>query len=88
MESISFRKFLKDYSQNLENESIQLKTTGVVEGKKDWDLTNTLEVFQLDASISFSNFKSQNVSQRSEATTYNHQPPPCSQGVVISNVFY
>ena len=35
MESISFRKFLKDYSQNLENESIQLKTTGVVEGKKD-----------------------------------------------------
>ena len=81
MESISFRKFLKGYPQNLENESIQLVTTGAVEGKKGWDLTNTLEntqVYQLDASIAFLNFKSQKVSQRSEATTYNHQPPPCS----------
>ena len=34
MESISFRKFLNGYSQNLENESIQLGTTGAVEGKK------------------------------------------------------
>ena len=43
MENISFRKFLKSYSQNLENESIQLGTTGAVERKKGWDLTNTLE---------------------------------------------
>ena len=78
MESKSFRKFLKGYPQNLENESIRLGTAGAVEGKKGWDLTNTLEtteVCQLDASIPFLNFKSQNVSQRSEATTYNHQPP-------------
>ena len=34
MESISFRKFLKHYSQNLENESIHTGTTGDVEGKK------------------------------------------------------
>ena len=31
MESISFRKFRKDYSQNLENESVQLGTTDAVE---------------------------------------------------------
>ena len=35
MENISFRKLLKGYSQNLENESIQLGTTGAVEGRKD-----------------------------------------------------
>ena len=78
MESLSPRKFLKGHSQNLENEFIRLGTTGAVEGKKSWDLTNTLEntqVCQLDASIPILNFKSQNVSQRSEATTYNHQPP-------------
>ena len=43
MESISFRIFLKGYSQNLEIESIQQETTGAVEGKNSWDLTNTLE---------------------------------------------
>ena len=31
---ISFRKFLRGYSQHLENESIQLGTTGVAEEKK------------------------------------------------------
>ena len=53
MESISFRNFLNGYSQNLENESIQLGTTDAVEVEKGWDLTNTLEntqVWQLDAS--------------------------------------
>ena len=35
MENISFRKLLKGYSQKLENESIQLGTTGAVEGRKD-----------------------------------------------------
>ena len=57
MENISFRKLLKGYSQNLENESIQLGTTGAVEGRKDWDLTNTLEttyVCQLQTSKSLS----------------------------------
>ena len=34
MENISFRKFLKGYSQNLENGSIQLGTTGAVEEKR------------------------------------------------------
>ena len=34
MESMSFRKFLVGCSQNLENESIPLGTTGAVEGKK------------------------------------------------------
>ena len=33
MESISFRKYLKGYSQNLEKKSIQLGTTGAVEEK-------------------------------------------------------
>ena len=44
MGSMSFTKFLKGYSENLENESIQLGNTGAVERKKDWDLTNTLEI--------------------------------------------
>ena len=35
MESISFRKFLNGFSQNLETESIQLRTTGAVEEKKE-----------------------------------------------------
>ena len=34
MENISFRKFLKGYSQSLENGSMQLRTTGAVEGKR------------------------------------------------------
>ena len=43
MESISFRRFLKGNSQNLEDESIQIGTTGAVEGENGCDLTNTLE---------------------------------------------
>ena len=56
MESISFTNFLNGYSQNLENESIQLGTADAVEEEKGWDLTNTLEtthVCQLDASWYF-----------------------------------
>ena len=34
MESISFREFLNSYSQNLENESIQLETKGAADREK------------------------------------------------------
>ena len=40
---MSFTKFVMGCSQNLENESIPLGTTGAVEGKEGWDLTNTLK---------------------------------------------
>ena len=43
METILFRNFLNGYSQNLENQSIQLETTGAVQGKKGSDLTNTIQ---------------------------------------------